>query len=383
MDHRSGDAANGSAWFTHDALGSTVALTDESGTGSQAYRYAPYGSLTMRAGSSDVDNAFTFTGQELDASTGLYHFHARDYDPATATWLTRDPYRGTPDDPQSLHRYGYVKGNPVNLWDAYGYAAQGGTYGYSSEPISPFVEAIFKLGSAWTFERKWQLGTPKLPESWPLPKQITDLIDKKIPKIEINALVGISTEEYTQHSAGIAVDGGFIGTEECLNTKIYGKIEIVAQVPVGSWWFVTFYTGVAAEGGVESSFKVCRTHMLTSNGDPEVRSGHLQGGTVAFVGQARGFLKAEVDVLMAAGSVEAGIKADIEIPIFEFDKLERCETQTACIVDHLQVTMTPGAYVKGELSGLIFGPYQGNREWSASLPVVQISVVNIFKELFR
>ena len=30
---------------------------------------------------------------------------------------------------QSLHRYGYVQGNPVNLWDAYGYAAQSGTYG--------------------------------------------------------------------------------------------------------------------------------------------------------------------------------------------------------------------------------------------------------------
>lgn len=65
----------------------------------------------------------------------MYHFHAREYDPFTATWLTRDPYRGTSDDPQSLHRYGYVQGNPVNLWDAYGYAAQSGTYGKEQFPI--------------------------------------------------------------------------------------------------------------------------------------------------------------------------------------------------------------------------------------------------------
>jgi RHS repeat-associated protein len=384
MDHRAGDAANGSAWFTQDALGSTVALTDERGDGTLAYRYDAYGSLTMHAGSSDVDNAFTFTGQELDASTGLYHFHARDYDPATATWLTRDPYRGTPDDPQSLHRYGYVKGNPVNLWDAWGYAAQGGTYGKNPEPISPFIEAILKLGSAWTFERKWELGTPKLPESWPLPKQIADLVDNKIPKIEINALVGISTEEYTQHSVGIAVDGNFYSTEECLNAKFYGKLEVVAQVPVGSWWIVTFYTGVAAEGGVESSFKVCRTHLHTYDGESKVGSGHLQGGTVSFVGQARGFIKLEVDALIARGSLEAGLKADIEIPIFEFGKLERCDTPTACIVDHLQVMITPGAYGKVEGGTQIFGPdLQGNGEWSASLSPVQISVVNIFKDLFR
>ncbi len=126
---RTGDADSGHAWFTQDALGSTLALTDADGNATQAYRYDAYGTITERMGAADVANPFTFTGQELDESTGLYHFHARDYDPTTATWLTRDPYRGTPDDPQSLHRYGYVKGNPVNLWDAWGYAAQGGTYG--------------------------------------------------------------------------------------------------------------------------------------------------------------------------------------------------------------------------------------------------------------
>ncbi|HYF61519.1 MAG TPA: DUF6531 domain-containing protein [Herpetosiphonaceae bacterium] len=117
-------------WFAQDALGSTMALSKFDGQGEHHYRYDVFGSLKPEnSGNFGPHNPFMFTGQEYDGFIGLYHFHARAYDPATGTWLTRDPYRGTPDDPQSLHRYGYVKGNPTNLVDAYGYAAQSGTYG--------------------------------------------------------------------------------------------------------------------------------------------------------------------------------------------------------------------------------------------------------------
>lgn len=132
------------AYYAQDGLDSTLALSDAGGRVIADYRYDSYGIPTEREGAT----SFTYTGQEYDAELGLYHFHARAYDPETATWLSRDPYRGDPADPQSLHRYGYVQGNPVNLRDAYGYAAQGGTYGKAwrniviPEPIKFLFSAI-------------------------------------------------------------------------------------------------------------------------------------------------------------------------------------------------------------------------------------------------
>jgi RHS repeat-associated protein len=64
---------------------------------------------------------FTYTAQDYDPETGLLHFYARYYDPATGAWLTQDSYRGQLLDPVSLHRYGYVGGNPVSYWDLLGW----------------------------------------------------------------------------------------------------------------------------------------------------------------------------------------------------------------------------------------------------------------------
>lgn len=133
----------GSGWLTQDALGSTVAVADANGTRARTLSYDPYGTMTATAGSGD-QTAFTFTGQEDDEATGLYHFHARDYDPATATWLTRDPFRGAQDDPQSLHRYGYVKGNPVDAWDVLGYTPCG-SYSKCQFSIPPGLNFLFQI----------------------------------------------------------------------------------------------------------------------------------------------------------------------------------------------------------------------------------------------
>jgi RHS repeat-associated protein len=129
LDGFAGGSDGQDYWFAQDGLGSTQALSKSDGQAAHGYQYDAYGQLKPEnSGNFGPHNAFTFTGQEYDEFIGLYHYHARAYDAATGTWLTRDPYRGAQDDPQSLHRYGYVKGNPVNLIDIYGYAACG-TYG--------------------------------------------------------------------------------------------------------------------------------------------------------------------------------------------------------------------------------------------------------------
>lgn len=124
------DAANqGTPYHLYtDGLESVSAVSDPQGRLAHAYRYREYGGIVNEfenpAGAADFtapQNRLAFTSQEWDPPSGLYHFFARDYDPEVGVWLQQDPYRGQFDDPATLHRYGYVTGNPSSMIDEYGF----------------------------------------------------------------------------------------------------------------------------------------------------------------------------------------------------------------------------------------------------------------------
>ena len=60
------------------------------------------------------------SGEQFDADLGLYYLRARYYNAATGRFLSRDPEDGKPVDPQSLHKYLYAGGDPVNMVDPTG-----------------------------------------------------------------------------------------------------------------------------------------------------------------------------------------------------------------------------------------------------------------------
>ena len=66
--------ASGTKSFITDALGSTLALADGTGTLQTQYTYEPYGKPTQSGASSS--NAFQYTGREND-NTGLAYYRAR------------------------------------------------------------------------------------------------------------------------------------------------------------------------------------------------------------------------------------------------------------------------------------------------------------------
>ena len=53
-------------------------------------RYGAFGEVTSETDAT-ASPRFAYTGQERDRATGLYHYDARYYDPATARFLSRDP----------------------------------------------------------------------------------------------------------------------------------------------------------------------------------------------------------------------------------------------------------------------------------------------------
>jgi RHS repeat-associated protein len=105
---------SGSQYYHHDALGSTVALTDNDGVEVADYVLDPWGNLKCELPTT-TDNRTIFTGHQYDPDTGLHYFKARYYDSELPRFRTPDTYPGEIDTPQSFNRYLYAYSNPT-VW---------------------------------------------------------------------------------------------------------------------------------------------------------------------------------------------------------------------------------------------------------------------------
>jgi RHS repeat-associated protein len=105
--------AGGVRNYLRDALGSSVALSDGSGTIQTKYGYEPFGAVT--ASGDATTNAYAFTGRE-DDGLGLTFLRARYYSPAYGRFISEDPigFSG------GANVYAYVHGDPVNYTDRLG-----------------------------------------------------------------------------------------------------------------------------------------------------------------------------------------------------------------------------------------------------------------------
>ncbi len=77
--------ASGVTYLHGDHLGSTSVT---SGVSSSTQTYYPYGNVRTTSGTLPTD--YTFTGQKLDASSGLMYYGARYYDAAIGRFAQPD-----------------------------------------------------------------------------------------------------------------------------------------------------------------------------------------------------------------------------------------------------------------------------------------------------
>ncbi len=104
----------GTATLLADSLGSTLALTDGSGTVQTQYTYDPFGNVAV-SGQQNT-NPYQFTGRETDG-TGLYFYRARYYSPGPQRFLSQDPAE-TLSSGSGL--YTYASNDPADLVDPLG-----------------------------------------------------------------------------------------------------------------------------------------------------------------------------------------------------------------------------------------------------------------------
>jgi RHS repeat-associated protein len=106
------------SYYGYDATGTTRMLFDDSGTVTDTYTYEAFGTLINRTGT--TTNAYLFHGEQFDADLGLYYLRARYMDNNVGRFTTMDGFEGKNEDPNTLHRYCFTPGNPINYADPSG-----------------------------------------------------------------------------------------------------------------------------------------------------------------------------------------------------------------------------------------------------------------------
>jgi RHS repeat-associated protein len=128
-------------YYQQDALGSVIALTDDTSAVKTTYSYDPFGNTTISGEAND--NPFQYTGRENDG-TGLYYYRARYYSPELQRFISEDPILKPMNlmiinpttnqimwflphltsNPKRLHAYAFVGNSPINYIDPYGLLSQ-------------------------------------------------------------------------------------------------------------------------------------------------------------------------------------------------------------------------------------------------------------------
>jgi RHS repeat-associated protein len=118
-------------YYLHkDYQGTTLAVTDASGSVVQRYAYDPWGRrrdpgswLNYTASEIEQQNflfARGYTGHEHLDGFGLINMNGRMYDPLLGRMLSPDNYVQAPDNSQNFNRYSYAMNNPLVYTDPSG-----------------------------------------------------------------------------------------------------------------------------------------------------------------------------------------------------------------------------------------------------------------------
>jgi RHS repeat-associated protein len=126
-------------WIHADHLGSTAVVRDGEGNTVTRYYY-PWGGLRPPV-NGDAHTQRLYTGQLLDASTGLYYYGARYYDVALGRFISPDTIVPEPGNPQTLNRYAYCLNSPLRYMDPFGL--------FTDDAIITYLKGLY--GDAWQY----------------------------------------------------------------------------------------------------------------------------------------------------------------------------------------------------------------------------------------
>ncbi|MGW3956363.1 DUF6531 domain-containing protein [Streptomyces sp. NPDC004752] len=121
---------NGTFSYQHDLIGSVTNITNSTGGATAEYIFGPFGEYptNLNIGAEDAPvNHFGFTGEytdqtiknDYDAVATSINLRARNYDPGTGRFTSRDPYASGTQTPHT-QSYAYVENMPTSRVDPSG-----------------------------------------------------------------------------------------------------------------------------------------------------------------------------------------------------------------------------------------------------------------------
>jgi len=129
-----GTTGSAPSYFLPDGHGSNRQLVSTATGLASHYTYDAYG-VTCGTSTTPATTTKLYCGEQWDSTLGMYNLRARYYDPANGRFNQRDVFAGNNFDPQSLHKYAYAGGDPVNNSDPRG------LFGMTEILIASFIAA--------------------------------------------------------------------------------------------------------------------------------------------------------------------------------------------------------------------------------------------------
>lgn len=114
---RQTDSGGADLYYTANELGSTIALTNDTGEMVEAIGYDSFGNST-----GSLFTRYGYTGREFDPDTGLMYYRARWYDPQVGRFISEDS-KGLAG---GINLYSYVSNNPIVWKDPFGLSPSDG-----------------------------------------------------------------------------------------------------------------------------------------------------------------------------------------------------------------------------------------------------------------
>ncbi|OGV41195.1 MAG: hypothetical protein A2X46_07540 [Lentisphaerae bacterium GWF2_57_35] len=111
-----GPGSPNTVFYSSDANGNIVDLTDSNGALVAHYEYDPYGNTLRAEGAEASINPYRFSSKYADEETALYYYGFRFYSPEMGRWLSRDPIQ----ERGGLNLYRFIRNNSINAIDRLG-----------------------------------------------------------------------------------------------------------------------------------------------------------------------------------------------------------------------------------------------------------------------
>ena len=140
---------NGTEYYHYNNIGSTMYLT-RNGEKTHEFAYSTYGELTK---GEYGEVRFMYNGRlgVMTDSNGLYYMRTRYYNPEIRRFINQDVVTGSIKNSQSLNRYAYCQGNPVNYLDPFGLSPQsfGSWAGHTILNVLGFIPVFGNVADAF------------------------------------------------------------------------------------------------------------------------------------------------------------------------------------------------------------------------------------------